>query len=74
MNSMETIAIPYQANKAPRAQWIAKENKDDYILNFDFPLVLKPIRSRRSQGVSLVKDKKELDNKSRTNGYRKPKF
>ena len=47
----------------PKAQMLKKENIDNYILNVDFPLVLKPIRGRASQGVSLVKNKKELDDK-----------
>jgi len=45
----------------PKAQLISIENQANYSLNVDFPLVVKPIRGRGSQGVSLVKDKKELD-------------
>jgi len=50
----------------PKTQLITKQNKDSYILDIDFPLVLKPIRGRGSQGVSLVKNKKELDDKLKT--------
>jgi len=47
----------------PKTQLIAIENLTDYPLDIDFPLVVKPIRGRGSQGVSLVKDRKELDAK-----------
>ncbi len=45
----------------PKAQLISIENQANYSLNIDFPLVVKPIRGRGSQGVYLVKNKKELD-------------
>ena len=47
----------------PKSQLISRENQANYALNIDFPLVIKPIRGRGSQGVSLVKNKKELDDK-----------
>ncbi|WP_317195430.1 ATP-grasp domain-containing protein [Zobellia russellii] len=45
----------------PKTQLISSENLTDYSLEMDFPLVVKPLRGRGSQGVSLVKDPKELD-------------
>ena len=50
----------------PRTQLISSENLTDYSLEMDFPLVVKPLRGRGSQGVSLVKDPKELDLKLNT--------
>ncbi|MBU2920122.1 ATP-grasp domain-containing protein [Winogradskyella psychrotolerans] len=47
----------------PKTTLIAIENLTNYSLNIDFPLVLKPLRGRGSQGVSLVRNQKELDNK-----------
>lgn len=47
----------------PKTKLISIENLTDYALDIDFPIVVKPIRGRGSQGVSLVKNKKELDNK-----------
>lgn len=47
----------------PKATLISKENIADFRLDFDFPAIVKPIRGRGSQGVSFVKDQKELDNK-----------
>lgn len=47
----------------PKAQLISMENEANYALDLDFPLVVKPIRGRGSQGVSLVKNKKELDDR-----------
>jgi len=47
----------------PKTKLISIENLTDYSLNIDFPIVVKPIRGRGSQGVSLVKNKKELDDK-----------
>ena len=47
----------------PKAQLISSENQVNYALNIDFHLVVKPIRGRGSQGVSLVKNKKELDDR-----------
>ena len=45
----------------PKTELISIENLTDYKLSLDFPLVVKPLRGRGSQGVSLVKNKKELD-------------
>lgn len=47
----------------PSAQLISIKNVTDYSLNVDFPMVVKPLRGRGSQGVYLVKNKKELDDK-----------
>ncbi|SIT11715.1 D-ala D-ala ligase C-terminus [Zobellia uliginosa] len=47
----------------PKTRLISIENLNDYSLDIDFPLVVKPIRGRGSQGVSLVHNRKELDNK-----------
>lgn len=47
----------------PKTKLIPIENLTDYTLDIDFPLVVKPIRGRGSQGVSQVKNRKELDTK-----------
>jgi len=47
----------------PKMTLISKESRADFRLDFDFPVIVKPIRGRGSQGVSFVKDQKELDNK-----------
>ncbi|WP_456440441.1 ATP-grasp domain-containing protein [Psychroserpens sp.] len=47
----------------PKTQLISIENLTDYALDINFPIVVKPIRGRGSQGVSLVKNQKELDDK-----------
>ncbi len=45
----------------PKTKLISLKHVTDYTLDIDFPVVVKPIRGRGSQGVSLVKDQKELD-------------
>lgn len=45
----------------PRTELISLRNLSGYTLTFDFPMVIKPLRGRGSQGVSLVKTKNELD-------------
>ncbi|KAA1243109.1 ATP-grasp domain-containing protein [Aquimarina sp. RZ0] len=45
----------------PETEKISIDNKKNYILTIDFPMVIKPIRGRGSQGVFLVKNRKELD-------------
>jgi hypothetical protein len=47
----------------PKSKLISIENVTDFSLDIDFPIVVKPIRGRGSQGVSLVKNQKELDHK-----------
>ncbi|WP_400080007.1 ATP-grasp domain-containing protein [Winogradskyella sp. R77965] len=47
----------------PKTNLISIDNRTDYALDIPFPLVVKPIRGRGSQGVSLVKNIKELDSK-----------
>ncbi len=47
----------------PKTKLISIENLNDYALDIDFPIVVKPRRGRGSQGVSLVKNQKELDDK-----------
>jgi len=47
----------------PKTKLISIENLTNYSLDIDFPMVVKPIRGRGSQGVSLVKNQKELDDK-----------
>ena len=47
----------------PQSQLIIMDNMSNYSLEIDFPLVLKPIRGRGSQGVSLIKNHNELDDK-----------
>lgn len=47
----------------PKNQIISVENLSNYVLDIDFPMVVKPIRGRGSQGVSLVRNQKELNNK-----------
>jgi D-alanine-D-alanine ligase len=47
----------------PKTELISIKNLTDYSLNINFPIVVKPIRGRGSQGVSFVKNKKELDDK-----------
>ena len=47
----------------PKTKLISIKNLTDYTLDIDFPIVVKPIRGRGSQGVSLVRNQKELDDK-----------
>lgn len=47
----------------PKTKLISINNLTDYSLDIDFPIVVKPIRGRGSQGVSLVSNQKELDDK-----------
>ena len=47
----------------PKNKLISIDKLTDYTLDFNFPMVVKPIRGRGSQGVSLVKSQKELDDK-----------
>ncbi len=47
----------------PKTELISKKNENNYSLNINFPLVVKPLRGRGSQGVFLIKNKKELDDK-----------
>ena len=47
----------------PKTKLISIEDLTSYSLDIDFPLVVKPIRGRGSQGVSLVRNQKELDDK-----------
>ncbi|WP_307810550.1 ATP-grasp domain-containing protein [Gelidibacter salicanalis] len=47
----------------PKTKLISIENLNDYSLDIDFPIVVKPISGRGSQGVSLVRNQKELDGK-----------
>ncbi len=47
----------------PKTKLISIKNLTDYALGIDFPIVVKPIRGRGSQGVSLVKNQKDLDDK-----------
>ena len=47
----------------PKTKLISIENFTDYSLDIDFPIIVKPIRGRGSQGVSLVKNRKKLDDK-----------
>ncbi|WP_419870656.1 ATP-grasp domain-containing protein [Chryseobacterium sp. CT-SW4] len=44
----------------PKSIMISRENLENYTLDFDFPVVAKPIRGRGSQGVSLVRSQEEL--------------
>ena len=44
----------------PRNELITKENYNDLSLDLEFPLVLKPIRGRGSQGVTKIENRKEL--------------
>ncbi|QHI36784.1 D-alanine--D-alanine ligase [Kordia antarctica] len=45
----------------PKTKLISIENLTNYSLDIDFPIVVKPLRGRGSQGVSLEKNRKELD-------------
>lgn len=47
----------------PKTKLISIEDLNDYSLDIDFPVVVKPLRGRGSQGVLLVKNQKELDDK-----------
>ncbi|WP_240911304.1 ATP-grasp domain-containing protein [Yeosuana marina] len=47
----------------PKTKLISTENLTIYTLDIDFPIVAKPIRGRGSQGVSLIRNQKELDDK-----------
>ncbi len=49
----------------PKTTLILKENLINYKLTIEFPLVVKPIRGRGSQGVSRVYNKIELDKELR---------
>lgn len=50
----------------PKSKFISNENLNNYTLNMDFPLVVKPIRGRGSQGVTLVNNQNELNKKLNT--------
>ncbi|NNC69445.1 MAG: ATP-grasp domain-containing protein, partial [Flavobacteriaceae bacterium] len=45
----------------PKTQQLHKKDVASYSLDIDFPMVVKPLRGRGSQGVFLVKSKNELD-------------
>ncbi len=45
----------------PDSLLVSEENIADFSLPFDFPLVIKPIRGRGSQGVLMVHNRNELD-------------
>jgi D-alanine-D-alanine ligase len=45
----------------PASVMITHENLNNYTLNFSFPVVVKPVRGRGSQGVSLVNNQQSLD-------------
>ncbi|WP_330747002.1 ATP-grasp domain-containing protein [Chryseobacterium sp. CP-77] len=45
----------------PKSILITQDNYTNYTLNFPFPVVVKPIRGRGSQGVSLVNTKQVLE-------------
>ncbi|WP_010521159.1 ATP-grasp domain-containing protein [Aquimarina agarivorans] len=45
----------------PKTQFISKKEVTNFKLTIDFPLVLKPLRGRGSQGVSVVQNKENLD-------------
>lgn len=47
----------------PETQLISSENSADCSINIDFPVVVKPIRGRGSQGVSLAKNTRALNAK-----------
>ncbi len=47
----------------PKNQIITKQNNIDAILGLQFPMVLKPIRGRGSQGVSKIENRIELKEK-----------
>jgi D-alanine-D-alanine ligase len=47
----------------PKTKLISIENLTNYSLDIDFPIVVKPIRGRGSQGVSRVRNQKQLDDK-----------
>ena len=47
----------------PETTLISTKNLENYSLDMDFPLVVKPLRGRGSQGVSLIKTQEELKNK-----------
>ncbi|WP_036153187.1 ATP-grasp domain-containing protein [Maribacter forsetii] len=49
----------------PKSELITSKDLTEYKLSLNFPLVVKPIRGRGSQGVTLVKNQKELDNSLR---------
>ena len=55
--------LKYNGLPIPKTDLILKENQTNYKLTIKFPLVVKPIRGRGSQGVSRVYNKIELDNK-----------
>ncbi len=45
----------------PKTELINSEDVKDFAVSMDFPVVMKPLRGRGSQGVVLVKSEKELD-------------
>ncbi len=47
----------------PKTQLISREQPMNHEIEMDFPLVVKPLRGRGSQGVTLVRSKNELDAK-----------
>ncbi len=47
----------------PETKIITKNNLKNQLIELDFPLVLKPIRGRGSQGVSKIETKNELNRK-----------
>ncbi|MBQ4915336.1 ATP-grasp domain-containing protein [Maribacter sp. MMG018] len=47
----------------PKTTLITEDNSKGYDQDLTFPVVVKPIRGRGSQGVSVVRDKNELDAK-----------
>lgn len=50
----------------PKAQIVSFDNLNNYQLDIDFPFVVKPIRGRGSQGVFLVENRPELDERLQT--------
>ncbi len=47
----------------PETILISNDDIANYKINFNFPVIVKPIRGRGSQGVSVVKNNSELDKK-----------
>ncbi len=47
----------------PNTQFISKKEATNYKLAIDFPVVVKPVRGRGSQGVSVAKNKEILNSK-----------
>ncbi len=52
-----------KANGIAIPESILIEKDQDYEINLDFPLVVKPLRGRGSQGVFVVNDRNALDDK-----------